>query len=104
MDEKWKVIDGYPNYEISNCGNVRRLPSKRVLKQYIGKKSNYCIVRIYNSKGGKTHYTHQLVGITFINSNPCCPCCGTIYEINHKDNNPLNNTIDNLEYVTRKKM
>ena len=34
----WKRIDGYDNYEISICGQVRNVRIKRVLKPRISKK------------------------------------------------------------------
>ena len=45
---------------------------------------------------------HKLVADLFLGKSPCCPTCGSIMEINHKDENKSNNRVDNLEYVTHK--
>ena len=35
MEEVYKVIDGYENYEISNMGNVRNKKTGLILKQVL---------------------------------------------------------------------
>lgn len=85
--EIWKQIKFNTNYEISNLGNVRNVKTKRVLKPSVSNKGYYLVAL---SKNGKSHtYTiHKLVAEHFL-------------VINHKDHNKLNNSIDNLEYVTQ---
>jgi hypothetical protein len=48
------------------------------------------------SKRGKNYYIHILVAENFI------PNIENKSEVNHKDGNKKNNSIDNLEWVTRK--
>lgn len=36
----WKSIDGYPEYEINNCGQVRRIDSQNILRPAEGTISN----------------------------------------------------------------
>jgi len=102
MCEQWKTIENYPNYEISSFGNLRRTNNHRSIKQYQSKKHRYLMVRIYNTEKGKLFNVHNLVGSTFLDQ-PCCPTCGARLEINHIDNNPSNNRVTNLEYVTRQR-
>jgi hypothetical protein len=33
--ESWKVIEMFPNYEISDCGNVRNIRSGRILNMVV---------------------------------------------------------------------
>ncbi len=104
MNEDWKDIVGYDGiYQVSSCGNVQ---SKAKCGKYksikcIKSKGGYLLIRLYKNKVGKTFYAHRLVIETFLAPH-FCPMCGTNMEIHHKDNNKLNNSISNLEFVTRK--
>lgn len=119
-NEEWKPIWHAPNYEVSNFGRVRslditvhylRLGEKRthfckgrIIKPYIHKKrknsSNYyadiSLSRQYRTEGGsyKKFRVHRLVAEAFIENPNNYP------EVNHKDNNGLNNHVSNLEWVT----
>lgn len=94
MQEIWKSIKGYEGlYEISNFGNVKSLRNNKILKT-IG--SEYKQVRIYKNKIPKTIAIHRLVADAFI-KNPNNYLC-----VNHKDENKMNNSVDNLEWCTKK--
>lgn len=96
VNETWKDIDGYDGmYKISNLGNVYSLYTKKILSQGT-RKDGYKYV-ILNKNGKKKYKTiHRLVAEAFI-CNPCnLPC------VNHKDENPSNNNVDNLEWCTWK--
>ena len=105
----WKPIKGFENlYEVSNTGEVRSLDHIRrtgrseylqkgkLLKSGLNKKTNYLMVSL--SKNGKsiTKYIHKLVAESFLD-NPN----GYKY-INHKDENTLNNNVENLEWCSAK--
>ena len=93
--EIWKPIIGYEGlYEISNFGRVRNA-SQKIIKVQINNRGYY---RIRLCKNGKyeQYFIHRLVAITFI------PNKDISLEVNHKDENKLNNKVDNLEWVTRK--
>ena len=98
----WKIITNYPNYAVSDTGEVKSLPRKngagtrvveRVLKQDIGKKG-YCRVTLCNKQGTKKCLVHRLVAEAFI------PNSSSKDFVNHIDNNPSNNTVSNLEWCT----
>lgn len=106
MQEIWKDIKGYENlYQVSNYGNVRSLNHFRstgkgqclqkgkILKPGI---QNVGYKFVVLSKNGKTKgfRVHRLVAQTFIENPNNYPC------INHKDENKLNNNVDNLEWCT----
>lgn len=96
MNEIWKPILGYENlYNISNLGNVFSIQSKRNIKPTKNSKG-YLIVGLCKNKKRKSCLVHRLVAEAFIDNPNKFP------EINHKDENPLNNTITNLEWCTHK--
>ena len=92
MNEVWKDIKEYANYQISNFGNVR---SKRYMRNIkpIDNGTGYKKVQIGSSKNKK--YIHRLVAKMFID-NPLNKLV-----VNHKDGNKANNIVENLEWMTR---
>lgn len=93
--EIWKPIDNYEDlYEVSNFGRVFSHKRNRILRSgdYHGYKS------VYLSKDGvrKKYFVHRLVAQMFIERSADD---GEL--INHIDNNPSNNTVDNLEWCTQ---
>ena len=96
-EEIWKDIDGYDGfYQVSNLGNVRsfKYGKPRVLKPHHDKKFGYA--RLILRRDGKSfpHTVHRLVAEAFI-ENPL-----ELPVINHKDENPRNNHVSNLEWCT----
>lgn len=97
--EVWKDIKGYEGlYRISNTGKVLSLQymggyTTRELKPRIHKRG-YLWVSLRNN-GVEGHYLiHRLVADAFI-ENPNNYAC-----VNHKDENPANNNVENLEWCT----
>lgn len=91
--EQWKPIKDYENlYEVSNLGRVKSLHkgTERILNA--GKCSGYFFVNLYKDGKKKTHLVHRLVAQSFLDNPHSLPC------INHKDENPLNNRVENLEW------
>lgn len=104
MKEIWKNIPGFENlYQVSNLGRIKSIPKKHNLKNnhyYITKEK--ILTNMKNNKGylrvilnGKYYFIHRLVAQTFIPNEDNKPI------INHKDCNPLNNNVDNLEWCTQ---
>lgn len=103
--EIWKPIKGYEeSYMVSNMGRIKSIftsftekngkirPHKpRILKQHFSS-TGYLLIGLF----GKTFKVHRLVGEAFI------PRDSENYVINHKDFNPLNNRVDNLEWTTQR--
>lgn len=109
MLEIYKPIVGYEGlYEVSNIGNVRtalgkttksvrhgeRVWKQRVLKARPLKQGGHLRVQLYKDKKGKDFLVHRLVAQAFIPNPKNEPC------INHKDSDPQNNNVNNLEWCT----
>lgn len=87
------VINGFPNYTIDTDGNVFNKNNIK-LKPRISN-SGYARVSLSNDKVKHKHLSvHRLVAETFI-SNP-----NNLPQVNHKDENKLNNNVSNLERCT----
>lgn len=83
-------IDDLDGYLISGCGDVWCNNRKYWVKSKI--LNGYRVIQLKY----KTYHIHRLVAMAYI-SNDVCDLV-----VNHIDGNKLNNTIDNLEWVTQK--
>lgn len=96
-DYNYLPIKDFDKYYITDCGKVIsfKFNKPKIMKTTHCKKG-YEYVKL--SKNNKTYHKaiHRLVGFHFINNPHNKP------EIHHKDNNPSNNNVLNLEWVTRK--
>lgn len=90
--ENYKQITGFPDYQVSDYGNIKGKLGK-ILKPASDQKG-YLMVGL--RKGGKTYTKRlaRLVAIEFI-PNPLNKA-----QVNHKDGNKLNNHKNNLEWNT----
>ena len=109
--EEWKAIQGYEGiYEVSNFGNVRsvdryldckiknvnkHLWKGRIISQQ-KRKDGRLTVALYSHSKRKRMLVHRVVADAFIPNPNNYPC------INHKDENPANNKVENLEWCTYK--
>ena len=105
MIEEWRDIKGYEGlYQVSNHGNVKRIEhidthcrqGSRVIKEYKKKASHdgkgYLFVILSKENKKVARRVHRLVAETFIDNPNNYP------QVNHKDENKENNTVDNLEW------
>lgn len=92
MIEEWRDIVGYEGlYEVSNLGRVRR--NGKILKPS-KVRHGYLQIALYKNGIYKRFYIHRLVAYAFI------PNPNSYPEVNHRDEDKTNNTVDNLEWCT----
>ena len=93
MNEKeiWKPVLGFEGrYEVSNLGNVKSLTRNKLLKP----RSNQKYLFVALGKSHKPKYIHRAVWEAFNGPIP------EGLQINHNDENKLNNSLSNLSLVT----
>lgn len=103
-NEIWKDVEEYKGlYQVSNRGRVKRLAQpknpfrrdERILKSHIHTKG-YEKVSFVRNGTQKIFYVHRLVAQAFI------PNPNNYPQVNHKDENKLNNNVENLEWCTNR--
>lgn len=111
IDEVWKPVEGFAHYLVSNKGQIKRKERRiennktgrkitlkeKVMKQRWNKNCKCFFLDLLNDEGKrKTVYPHKEVAKAF--------CINVLPEkftmIVHLDNNPKNNSSENLEWVT----
>ena len=104
--EVWKPIEGFEGlYQISNFGKVKSLDRKvinnrtfQLIKGKILKPcnngNNYLYIGLCKNGKIKRIAIHKLVAQAFI------PNPNNLPQVNHKDENKLNNCVENLEWCT----
>lgn len=85
------------NYEVSNLGRIKSKKGNHaiILKSWITK-CGYERVQLYIDKKRYDKLVHCLVAAAWLN-----PPQSLDYDIHHKDFNCLNNTANNLEYLSK---
>ena len=91
--EYWKDIEGFPNYQMSNLGNVWSKKTNRILKPY---KTNrgYLTVGFWLDGKKKRLSIHRLVAQAFLTNPQNFP------EVNHINGYKRDNSLNNLEWVS----
>lgn len=100
-NEEWRDVAGYEgSYMVSNLGRVKSLPTQkfkkpiRILSAYFSG-NGYLTVKLQSEGKIKNIRVHQLVAQAFI------PNPNNYSEINHIDENKLNNLSSNLQWCSR---
>lgn len=105
--ENWKIINDFPDYEVSDLGNIRNIKTQKILKPYKSyylKRPGYERYKVGLYKNNKRYrrFIHQLVAKAFLEIPKTNPD-GTLLDlktlqINHKDCDTSNNKVSNLEW------
>lgn len=107
MEEIWKDIKSYEGlYQVSNLGRIKSLKKirrngkgfyvqeEKLKTLQLWKEEGYYSIVLYKNDGGRTYHIHRLVAQAFI------PNPENLPQVNHKDGNKSNNSVENLEWVT----
>ena len=93
--EIWKPVKGYEGlYEVSNMGSVRNSKTGKLKIPQLMKRG-YVQVLLWTNHQAKGFTIHRLVAEAFL------PNPNNFSDVNHKDGNKQNNSVDNLEWCTR---
>lgn len=84
-----------PYYWVSNYGRVYSEITNSILDQRLDH-NGYCVVHLRLNNKSKLAKVHRLVALGFI----LCPGDPSLFQVNHKDGNKLNNIFWNLEWNT----
>ena len=107
INEVWKDIKGYEGlYQVSNYGRVKSLPKykkqwrgglitvkERILKLH-SQGTGYYNIQLFKNGICEYRYIHRLVAEAFLPNPNNLPC------VNHKNENPSDNFVENLEWCT----
>lgn len=94
--EQWRPVVGWSRYEVSNTGKVREAGTNKPVAQWdhTGRGTTYKRVTLRQEGYRKGARVHQLVARAFLPNPDHLP------EVDHKDGNPFNNHVSNLEWVS----
>ena len=96
MKEKWKVIEGFSNYLISNKGRVKIVETLEDKKTFV-KDDGYVATCLSKNKKQHYKYIHRLVAESFVENEY------DKAQVNHINGIKGDNRAENLEWVTPKK-
>ena len=91
QSETWKICSEFPNYEVSNHGNLRHIHGEMRKFRYI---KGYAYVCIRANGKYRNLRVHRLIAKEFIPNPENKPC------VNHKNGKKEDNRIENLEWCT----
>jgi hypothetical protein len=84
----------YPRKRSSKFGKWLKIKPSVNTRDRVTPRKQMC-VGLYKNKSRKSYQVHRLVAMTYI------PNPDNLPQVNHKDGNPLNNHVANLEWVTQ---
>lgn len=91
---RWRTIPGFSKYESSTDGNIRNAKTGRLRRPSKIKSAYSSLSVIDDHHKTRTRYVHRLVAQSFI------PNPEGLQTVNHKDHDPTNNHVDNLEWAS----
>lgn len=93
MKERWKIIEEFPKYLISNKGRIKTINTLEDKKVFT-KEDGYVVTGLTKNKKEHYKYVHRLVAEAFINNKH------NKLQVNHINGIKNDNSVENLEWVT----
>jgi len=93
MKEIWKEYPQDNRYKVSSLGRFKGIKGQ-ILNQYIDKYGYFAV-----GLGKQKMRSHLFIAETFLNHIRC----GTKVVVDHIDNNPQNNNVENLQLISHRK-
>lgn len=95
--EKWSTLGDFSSYLVSSSGRIWSKRSKKYLKATQHPYTGYMKIKLKRDSDGHavTLYLHRLIASVFLPNLEDKP------EVNHRDGNKKNNSVWNLEWVTK---
>lgn len=90
--EEWRLVVGWPQYQVSSLGNVRKMKTGKPVGQWLNNQG-YSVVRF--SQPRKMQRVHRLVAAAFI-LNPA-----GYLTVNHINSKRDDNRVGNLEWCSQ---
>lgn len=90
--EEWRPVEEYPDYEVSNMGNIRRVTTQRALSIFPSNGYRQVAFRVKGKQLKKS--VHRLVAQAFI------PNIDNKPTVNHINGRKDDNRVENLEWAT----
>ena len=93
-DVEYRQIPGYPDYYAGYDGTIYSTKSNRILTPSRGDRGYMQVMPMDENHKQRSKRVHRLVALTWIPNPDGKP------EVHHKDEDKLNNSVDNLAWVT----
>lgn len=94
MEEIWKDLSGYPDYQISTFGNIRSLKWNKIRVLKCRLDDRYLKIRLAKDGKKTSERVHRLVAQTFI------PNPNNLLYVDHINRIPTDNRVENLRWIT----
>lgn len=94
--EIWKPLYDFPGYEGSSEGRIKNIRTQRILKAFPGLKGRMQVSLVRDGKP-RTVVVRRVIAKTFLDDHPGM-------DVRHKDRDPHNNSVNNLEWVSRSEL
>lgn len=101
MNEAWEIVPFAPDYEVSDCGNVRRVTSRKGNPagqpvQVTTDDYGYCRVNLWSGGKLKTVRLNRLVCLVFLGDPP-----SPKHHAAHRNGDKSDNSLGNLRWATK---